>query len=275
MPTRDDLEQEIAILESEAEAKDKQLYEMRLELDQLRGAAEKAGVSLVVATPLEQEKQALDHVRAGLNQDLQALDELRNPPQIADGKPESNLDIVRANQRERADLQATVARGNNTLSRIAAALKLEKWNDETSAGKLVDRVNHFAALELRVSRKIKELRKTLDQRAGGKDDTYEAVWISALEWVLSTLTEKPAIDTRAPRLINFVVNGHDTPVEAKPEHSLRYLLELALVRADMTTPPVDQWLLFAEDGARLSQGMSAREIQASRVIATLPVGAGA
>jgi hypothetical protein len=275
MPTRDDLEQEIAILESEAEAKDKQLYEMRLELDQLRGAAEKAGVSLVVATPLEQEKQALDHVRAGINSDLQALDELRNPPQIADGKPESNLDIVRANQRERADLQATVARGNNTLSRIAAALKLEKWNDETSAGKLVDRVNYFAALELRVSRKIKELRKKLDQRAGGTDDTYEAVWVSALEWVLSTLkTERPALNTKAPRLINFVVNGHDTPVEAKPDQSLRYLLELALVRASLSTPP-DQWLLYAEDGARLSPSMIASELQASRVVATLPIGVGA
>ncbi len=277
--TKAELEQELQIAEAELDQAKKDRFEQACEIDRLRGQlehvrtqADAAGVplALVPATPHDEEKLALDQMRTGINRDLQALEELRNPPSLPDGTAESNLDIVRANQRERAELQARLARAQNLLSRIAGAFRIDRWDD--AADKLVDRVNHFAALELRVERKLSELRKSL--AAVGGAGVADPLWISALEWVLGTSQEKPALDVNAPRLINFLIHGHDTPVEAQPEHSLKHLLELALVRAQTTSPTGDNWLLYTEDGAPLSKLMIARELKATRVIATHPVGSG-
>jgi hypothetical protein len=272
MTTKAELEQELQIAEAELDQVKKQSFEQACEIDRLRGqlehlraAADDAGVplALVPASPQEEERLALDQMRTGINRDLQALDELRHPPSLPDGTAESSLDIVRANQRERAELQARMAKANHLLSRIASAFRLERWDD--SVDKIVDRVNHYAALEMRIERKIKELRS--------RGDVH---WVSALEWVQGTTAERPALDTSVPRLINVVVHGHDTPVEAKPEHSLKHILELALVRsgAPHWSAPIDKWLVYAEDGAQLSKTMIARELKATRMIATLPVGHG-
>lgn len=283
MPSKAELEQDLSILEAELQSEKKTNYEMARELEMLRGqldltrkAAEKAGVSLAIvpSSPAEAEAQALEQVRAGIADDVDAIDELRNPP-FDGGKAESARDIVRKNQQERAELQARSAMANNVLSRVAAAFKIDRW-DEGGGERLVTRVNHFAALQLRVERRLNSLRKILRDDGGGDDPqrSFHAITVTALEWVLNegAGTSAPPIDPNKRRTLSFVVNGHDTPVDAAPEHTLYYLLQLALVKAGATGYAADGWLLFAEDGARLKNEMTAREIKTARVIATHAIG---
>lgn len=276
MASRNDLEQDVQILEAELEQSKRELYETQREVELLRGqvktvqdAATAAGVALapLPKTEAEQALAHLEQVRAGVSSDLQALDELRTPPPLADGKVETPIELVRANQRERAELQATLARANGTLSRIAAALKVDKWNDEAGQAALVDRINQFAMLDLKVRRRIADLQKN--------NQTAEtAFWISCLEWVIDEGRQKAQVNYNAPRIINFVLNGHVTPVDAKPEQSLKYLLGVALATADLTTAPVDHWMVFSPDGERLKLEIAARDVKATRVVASLPVGSG-
>lgn len=279
--SRAELAQELAIVEAELQAEKATTREQRAQIDtltaqleQVRDAAKSGDVAQVTAlvatrSPAEQERYEIALAKDHINEDLQAIAELRNPP-APDAPVETTLDIVRANQRERAELQARTAKANTTLSRIASALRFDRWDE--SADKMVERVNAFVALESRINTKLKALRKELEHYGSGN---VTAIWIGALEWVLGTVHEKPPVDYNAPRLINFVINGHDTPVDAKPEQTIGYLLSVALVRSQNTHKPVEEWLVYMEDGSPVKPTMSARELKASSVVATLPIGAGA
>lgn len=270
MPSREELEQELQIREAEAEEDAKRIHALEAELTRTRAAAEAAGVALVVKTPEEETRTELAAVRASLESDLQAINELRLPPPLGNDAPvETPLDIVRANQRERAALQERMAMANNALSRICAALKIDRW-DQDGGSAIVDKVNHFAALELRVARKLATLKK------GKEMDLAIAAQIGILEWVLdANKTTKVEVNPNAPRLISFMLNGNPVAVHAAPEHTLGYLLSVALATASgCGTTPTEQWLLFAEDGARLQHTMIAREYKLAKIVATTAVGGG-
>jgi hypothetical protein len=154
------------------------------------------------------------------------------------------------------------------VSRVAAAVRADQWDPEGS--QIVERVNNLGMIQLRVERKLKELRKGIT----GPDGANIVHWIAALEWVLNSSAEKPKLDPKKPRIINFVVSGHDTPVDAQPEQTLGYLVGIALVRAQCTFKPSNEWLLFAEDGAPLGHDMIASELAGSRVVVTTGAGYG-
>jgi len=61
--------------------------------------------------------------------DLQAIQELHRPPPPVD-KPETALDVVRANNAERSALQHTTKLQGNLIGRIASAMRVTKWDQD-------------------------------------------------------------------------------------------------------------------------------------------------
>ncbi len=61
--------------------------------------------------------------------DLQAIQELHRPPPQPE-KVETSLDVVRANNRERASLQDSARLNNALISRVASAMKVDRWDSD-------------------------------------------------------------------------------------------------------------------------------------------------
>lgn len=134
------LREENSILEADNERLTGEVSSLRAELDRLRALAAGAGVAstaLVIAGSAEAARVELEAVRSDLEQKAQAIHELRHPT-AAPGVVESELDIVRANQRERAQLNDRARDMGMVLSRIAAALNIDRW-DEDGGDLIVER----------------------------------------------------------------------------------------------------------------------------------------
>lgn len=194
MPSRSDLEQDVAILEAENGDLKRQLFEAQRDLDIARGAtkivvdqAEQAGVELAIPnTPAEAERQELVAMRKHVEDDLQALLELRNPL-APPATQESALDIVRANQAERRELNERLAAANLIINRVAAILSIQQWDAEgTELREACQRLVHlrFSAQRKRgeVEREIKPTAK--HDRAAAAELTG---WLHACDWFLELM----------------------------------------------------------------------------------------
>lgn len=149
----DQLRDELDLVEAERRALSRQVNDLLAENDVLRNQA--AGVTTsaprVPSTAWEQSAVALGKVlektgadpealvrhafetipgeetQRAAREDLQAIEELHRPPPQLD-KPESALDVVRANNAERSSLQDSARRNNQIISRVASALRVDQWD---------------------------------------------------------------------------------------------------------------------------------------------------
>lgn len=129
--THSELETEISILEVEVARLSNENRDLQGEIDRLRGLAAGAGVELAMLAPANTPTTEIQVAVAmqALDADRQAIQELHNPPPPP-GKVESTLDVVRANNLERAALQAQVARLSGVVSRVGAAIGVDTWGDD-------------------------------------------------------------------------------------------------------------------------------------------------
>ncbi len=132
MTNREDLEQELAIAEGERDRAVAETRALQEEIDRLRGLAAGAGVessALVVPGTSEADRADMVLARTELDSQLQAIAELHNPPPTA-VKPESALDVVRANNKERGELQERLRAAIGIISRVAASLGVDTWAED-------------------------------------------------------------------------------------------------------------------------------------------------
>lgn len=241
MPTKDELQQDLEIAEVENESLRKQVRTLQDEIDRERGrtklveeAATAAGVALAIpTTPAEAEHLELAATRAGIEDDLQAITELHNPPP-RDGKAESTLDVVRANNRERAELQTRLAAANAIVSRIAAIVRVSTWDVEgTEIRNAVQRFEHLgfhiARQRTQVARDIANLPKhATTERAELQG------WLRAFDWLQEKLelptTAGPGIALTAPEGLRCTYgDGSDSIVREQSTG----MLEVLIVRGDL------------------------------------------
>lgn len=181
MTTKAELEQENEILSAELEEAQRTIATMRVELDAARGRTEL--------------------VTKGLEDDLQAIGELRNPPPLPGPPAESALEIVRANQRERDELQTRLRAANNIVSRIAAIVSVASWDAEgTEIREAVQRLAHvgFHAGRRRKA-VIAELQKlsTVQRLAAGERHELQG-WVRALDWIAEQAGKVPTDERSIP-----------------------------------------------------------------------------
>ncbi len=208
MPSKAELEQEIEVLEAEADEHRRTIAQLRGELDEARGhaaavtsAAEDAGVALAVPmTPAEQERGELATIRKGIEGDIQAIEELRNPQPLDTGKAESALEIVRANQRERHELNERLAASTTIVSRVAAVLGVPTWDAEGT--EIRDLVQRYAHLPMLLKRRRNLVLAEIDKLSKqAKDERAElAGWLRAIDWVVEQLrAPEPDAGLLSPR----------------------------------------------------------------------------
>jgi hypothetical protein len=282
--SREDLEQELRIVEAEYDDLKKEHHGALQEISRLRGVIAEAGIedpqtSLALAASNE-ERAELEAMRAGAERELEALDELRKPTGAlihSQDATESTLDIVRANQRERFELQERSAKANTILSRIAGLMNLDRW-DEDGGEVLFGRLQRFALLRAKIAGKVKELRKRLEGATG--EEKYQRGAIDTLEWVSAALKgNTPA--TRDPaqlRRLELVVSGNPIPMFCKPEWTVADIRSeaLAIQYPHGAEPPlpVSQWLIYDESGTPIALDATIRDLvlPTERVVISLPAG---
>jgi hypothetical protein len=132
--SREELERELTVLQAENEDLRKDKRSLQDELERVLAAAAGEGVSAIALASAGAPEHAvalarneIEKVRAAIEPDLQAIRELHNPPPDA-GKVETSLDVVQANNRERAELQRRAGVMGNLLSRLAALFRVERWD---------------------------------------------------------------------------------------------------------------------------------------------------
>ncbi len=205
MPSRDELEQEVDILSAELEEKNRELHQLRAELAAAKGTAtalaikaRDAGVELE-QTPEEVERQALDDTRKAIETDLQALDELHNPPapEIDRERPMTSLEVVQHNNNLRASLERSLSGAGQIISRIASIVRIDKWSPD--GREIIDAVQRFEHLSWYISRKRTEVEREVAKLP--KHATAEraelAGWRRALDWASEKLAMPPALVTSA------------------------------------------------------------------------------
>lgn len=281
MPTKAELEQELEIRDAEYDRLSAELRSTQEELERVRSGGALARVDHGDADDAPPETRAeLMSLRQSVDTDLQALDELRRPPPLSSDPMESTLDIVRANQRERAELQARTVTANNLLSRIAGAVGLDRW-DEAGGEILLERITAVTSAKAKIAAKVKELKRTSEVEGHSEFSLqYLRGGIDKLEWALALYTDRQVIDPAKPRRIELVVCGHPFIASCKPEWTgaeIRGLgIALAYPNGAEPTIPVDQWLMYDEAGVPVNLQARVRELvlPSERIIITTPVGAG-
>lgn len=288
MPSRDELEQDLLIVEAERDAAMKEAHELRAALAAAKGEnalvrtrAADAGVE--IGEEEIDERRALEVLREGVDQDIEAIAELHSPTGalLKHVPPESVTEIVRANQRERAELQERTATATTLLSRIAAIVKLDRW-DEQGGDKLLERLQRMAHVRLKMEKRLKELKPQL--AVDTLDTPYKRGEVASLEWALALGLEKLPVDPTQPRRLTFVVIGNEVVYHCKPDDTVAEIRDtvLGIVYQGANNGarkmlPFDQWLIFDENGAPLPiyKRVSELVLPTERIVITTPVGVGA
>ena len=247
MPSRDELEQEVAILEAENEQAKRELHQLRAELAAAKGTAtalalraKNAGVELE-ESPEDVERSELDETRKAIETDLQALDELHNPPppSIDQDKAMTSLDVVRHNNEQRAIMDRSLSAAGQLISRIAAIVRIDDWSAtrDPEGRAIINAVQRFEHLSFYVSKKRKDAER--DMKLLPKHATAERAelqgWLRALDWIdeklaLPTATATASIPLTAPDGMRLAQgDGTDSIVRQQGEG----YLQISICRGDL------------------------------------------
>jgi hypothetical protein len=288
MPSKSELEQELQIVETEYEDLKKEHHHAQEELARLRSIISAAGLegSETALATIGAERAELEGARADAERELEALRELRAPSGalVHSSDPvESTLDIVRANQRERAELQERSVLANGMLSRVAGLMNLDRW-DEEGGELLISRLQRFSLLRAKATAKMKELRKRNEITSSALgDEKYQRGAIDTLEWILAAMSggsSKAAHDPSLPRRLELVVGGHPHTVHCQPEWTVEELRRLAIglqyPHGAEPPLPIEQWLINDESGTPLPSDARVRELvmPTERIVISTPSGFG-
>ncbi len=125
----DELREELELVEAERRALQVQNAELQDKLDRAQGLNQAELGLGPVRGPRIADEDGVEIFRAeqAAAADLQAIQELHRPPPQPD-KVETSLDVVRANNAERASLQTSARLNNALISRIASALRVTTWD---------------------------------------------------------------------------------------------------------------------------------------------------
>lgn len=280
MPSRSELEQDLLIVEGERDAAEKRAHE----LARLRGEnalIRQHAPDLEIPEGELEDRRELEVLRHGIDADLDALGELRNPSGslLKQGPGESPADIVRANQRERAELQQRTAKASALLSRIAALVKLDRW-DEEDGEILLGRLQAMVAFRGRIQRRLDEHKEQLNVD-NGADQPAIRRHIAMLESILAMGIERVPVDLNSLRRIVFVVSGNDIVYHCQPtdtvDQARSIVLGVAYPPGSRMPCPADAWLVFDENGVPVPLDRPMRELAlpTERIVITTPVGVGA
>ena len=205
MPSRDEMEQEITILEAEAEEAKREIHQLRAELAAAKGTvtalaikAKDAGIE-IDETPEDAERSELESTRKAIETDLQALDELHNPPppEIDKEKHMTSLEVVRYNNEQRALLDRSLSSAGQLISRIAAVVRLDRWSPD--GREIIEAVQRFEHLSWYLGKKRREVEgeiKKLHKSATAERAELQG-WLRAIDWVEEKLAMPPAPVTSA------------------------------------------------------------------------------
>jgi hypothetical protein len=206
MSSREELEQDLQIVEAELEDAKRRIFDLQTELDVARGAnirvteaAREAGVELAVAkTPAEAALMEVADARKGLADEIQAIAELHAPS----AQPEaamSTLDHVRAANQKTHELGKRLAAANTIVSRIAAIVGVTTWDAEGTELRAV--VQQYAHLGFLTSKKQTAVaREAKDPTLSATERAEFTGWTRALAWIREQLYAgaKPDADAETP-----------------------------------------------------------------------------